>query len=562
LVTDSAGLTAVADAIDGATLLGLDTETTGLNCRTSRARLLSLDLDTDGGRLTYLIDCFAVDPSPLWGSLADKPLVMHQAAFDLAFLSRLGFTAGTVHDTMILAQLLAAGTYDKVSLEAVVQRELCRDLDKTHQKADWSGALTAAQLEYAARDAAVLVPLYQALDKKIKAAKLERVADLEGRCLPALVWAAQSGVAFDRDAWDLLADAAQDDAEWRVLELNAAAPRRPQSLDLDVWNWNSTDQIRAAFAAAGVTVKDTADETLAALDHPLARLLRQYREAKKRSSTYGKDWTKHVADDGRVYAHWRQLGAASGRMSCTDPNLQNLPRSQGYRKCFIAPPGRVLVKCDFSQVELRVAAKLSGDRAMLDAYGKGEDLHVRTARLVLGKEDISKQDRQLAKAVNFGLLYGMGAATLRGYARKNYGVQMTERQAKDYRAAFFKTYPGLAAWHKKAGATGEAAIETRTLAGRRRLGVQGFTQKLNTPTQGSGADGLKAALALLWERRADCPGASIVLIVHDEVVAEVDADKAEAAAAWLRQALLDGLSPLIDPVPVVVDVQVAPTWGD
>ena len=107
-----------------------------------------------------LVDCFAVDPAPLWGALADKPLVLHHAAFDLAFLSRRGFTAGTVHDTMLLAQLLAAGTFDKVSLEAVVKRELGRDLDKTQQKANWSGTLTAAQLDYAAADAAVLVPLY------------------------------------------------------------------------------------------------------------------------------------------------------------------------------------------------------------------------------------------------------------------------------------------------------------------------------------------------------------------------------------------------------------------
>jgi ribonuclease D len=108
----------VAGAIGGATLIGLDTETTGLNPRTDQVRLLSLNCDTNDGRFTYIVDVLQVDPSPLWEALAEKELVLHNAAFDLAFLSRLGFTPGTVHDTMLLAQLLAAGTFDKCSLEA------------------------------------------------------------------------------------------------------------------------------------------------------------------------------------------------------------------------------------------------------------------------------------------------------------------------------------------------------------------------------------------------------------------------------------------------------------
>jgi DNA polymerase-1 len=558
-VTDAVGLASVADAIDNATLIGLDTETTGLDSRTDRIRLLSLDLDTEGGRLTYLIDCSVVDPSPLWEALAEKPLVMHHAAFDLAFLSRLGFTAGTVHDTMLLAQLLAAGTFDKVSLEAVVKRELGRDLDKTHQKSTLTGTLTAAQLDYAAADAAVLVPLYLSLSKKIKAAALERVAALEHRCLHAMVWTSTSGVAIDRDAWDALAATARAEAERLALELTAAAPRRPESFA--PWNWNSLAQVKAAFAAAGVLLKDTKDETLAAIENQLARLLRGYREAEKRYNTYGPCWSEHIADDGRVYAGWRQIGAASGRMSCSGPNLQNLPRDPAYRECFRAPPGRLLVKADYSQIELRIAAKLSGDKALLDAYQRGEDLHTRTARLVLGKQDVTKEDRQLAKALNFGLLYGMGAPRLRDYARTSYGVELTEDQAKGYHAAFFRAYPGLAAWHRKAGVGGKTAVETRTLAGRRRLDVASFTEKLNTPDQGTGADGLKAALALLWERRGQCPGAFPVLIVHDEIVVECDIDQADAAAAWLKQAMLDGMAHLIDPVPVEVEVKVAQTWG-
>jgi DNA polymerase-1 len=238
--------------------------------------------------------------------------------------------------------------------------------------------------------------------------------------------------------------------------------------------------------------------------------------------------------------------------------MQQLPRGE-YRRCVAAPPGRLLVKADFSHVELRIACKVSGDVAMLDAYRRGDDLHTATAKAVLGLTEVTKQHRQLAKALNFGLLYGMGAARFREYARTNYGVELTLDQAKKYRNSFFRLYPGLARWHRRAG--GDDSVATRTLVGRRRLAVKRFTEKLNTPVQGTGADGLKMALALLWERRSECPGAFPVLVVHDEIVVECDEAQAEAASAWLRRAMLEGMAPLIDPVPVEVEVKVGRTWG-
>jgi DNA polymerase-1 len=158
------------------------------------------------------------------------------------------------------------------------------------------------------------------------------------------------------------------------------------------------------------------------------------------------------------------------------------------------------------------------------------------------------------------LLYGMGAKGFRDYARNNYGVDISLERAQSYRAAFFKSYPGLAGWQHRV-VSSDAAIDTRTLTGRRRADVARFTEKLNLPVQGTGADGLKLALALLWERRSDCPGAFPVLVVHDEIVVECNETQAEATAAWLKQAMLDGMAPLIDPVPVEVEVKVGQTWG-
>jgi DNA polymerase-1 len=408
---------------------------------------------------------------------------------------------------------------------------------------------------------AVLLPLLKALAVQIKGAGLIEAAKLEQRCLPAISWMRSRGVTLDRDAWESLARTAVEEADHLREELHQDAPPKPtKGLISEPWNWDSTQQARQALALAGCPVEDTGDATLAAVDHPLAQLLRRYRLARKRGSTYGTDWLAHVADDSRVYAGWRQIGSRAGRMSCSDPNRQQLPRGD-HRRCVVAPPDRVLVKADYSQIELRIAAKVSGDKALLEAYQRGDDLHTRTARTVLGVEEVTKQHRQLAKALNFGLLYGMGARGFRPYAKSQYGLDLTEEQATQYRNAFFTTYPGLAAWHRRVGRSGKQVLETRTLTGRRRLAVKHFTEKLNTSVQGSGADGLKLALALLWERREQAPGAFPVLAVHDEIVVEADAEKADAVTAWLKTAMLEAMAPLVNPVPVEVDVKVARTWG-
>jgi DNA polymerase-1 len=208
-----------------------------------------------------------------------------------------------------------------------------------------------------------------------------------------------------------------------------------------------------------------------------------------------------------------------------------------------------------------LAAKIASETVMIEAYRRGEDLHTLTAKQLLGKNDVTKSDRQLAKALNFGLLYGMGARGLRGYARTAYGVEMTQEQAADYRSKFFQSYPGLEAWHRRVGRLGNNPSETRTITGRRLIGVRGFCEKLNTPVQGSGADGLKTALALLWERRDQARGAFPVMAVHDEIVVEADADRIAEAEGWLKSAMIDAMAPLTDPVPVEVQCSTSGTWA-
>jgi DNA polymerase-1 len=562
LVRTDADLGTVLATIDESRVVGLDVETTGLNPRSDRVRLLQVATDHDG--VVFLVDCFAVSPEPLWDVLREKTIIGHNLAFDLAMLRGLGFEPGAVADTMLMSQLVYGTRRAKQfhSLKEAVQRHLNRDLDKTEQTSDWAGTLTDEQLQYAARDAAVLLPLHKVLEAEVRGSRQMKVAEIESRCLPALTWLSAAGVGFDGDSWNALARKAKERTEVLMDQLDEAAPARPGHLGkAGAWKWSSPEQVKDIFLLADVTLKSTDDDALAAVQHPLAALLREYRSASKLASTYGPTWPKGAVHNGRLYAGWKQIGADSGRMACSAPNLQNLPHDERYRRCFVAPPGRVLVKADYSQIELRIAAKIANDQAMLDAYARGEDLHTLTAQQVLGVATVTKEQRKLAKALNFGLLYGMGGKGFRAYAQAQYGVSLTLEEANSYRDAFFKAYPDLRKWHQRVKR--QHAPVTWTLADRRReIKPDEFdTVRLNSPVQGTGADGLKLALALLWERRHEMPGAVPVLVVHDEIVMEVDADKADSAAEWLRKAMIDAMAPLIAPVPVEVEVKVGQTWG-
>lgn len=541
--------------LEACTAVGIDLETTGLNPRRDRVRLLTISSNSQ----TFIIDCFQVDPTPLFDTLSDIELVGHNLAFDLQFLGRLGFTPGRVWDSMLASQLLEGGLHSKHSLQEVARRYLNIELDKADQTADWSGPLTEKMLRYAARDAEVPLRLREVLLPKIREARLEAVCDLEQRCLPALVSMSLHGVAVDAERWVQLAEEAEQRQKELEAQLNNLA-LTTDGLSKGSRNWNSPAQVKQAFDGLGITLEDTADDTLATLDHPLAALLREYRALAKRTSAYGRDWLKHI-ENGRVYPQWRQCPTATGRMSCSNPNMQQLPRDPRYRQCFVAAPGHVLIKADFSQIELRLAAKIAREQKMIDAYQRRQDLHVKTAQAILGKTEVSKADRQLAKAINFGLLYGMGAAAFQLYARVNYGVELTEEQAKKYRAKFFLTYPGLVTWHRRQAGFDSSPKTTRTILGRQRLEVATYTEKLNSPVQGSGADGLKSALALLWERRSQCPTARLILAVHDEIALEVPQADADHARNWLVRCMSDAMRPILEPVPVVVDVSIGPTWA-
>jgi len=550
-------------AVRGVSVVGLDTETTGLDPLTDRLRLIQIATPD----AAYMLDAFALDPRLIAPLLSGEGplLVGHNVKFDLRFLESAGLAmpAGQrLFDTMLAAQLLSAGTRVKHSLAAVAERALGIAIDKTEQKSNWAGGLSSDQLSYAAHDAAILPALAERLRADVDSAGLQRVCDIEMRALPTIAWIEQTGVPFDTAAWTLLATSATAELAAVEQELTVATGTGGLFAGSSTVNWGSTAQVAALLRERGHAVTSTDEEALQELadaGEPLAALLLRHRAAAKRSSTYGADYLKWVnARTRRIHAGLLQLGSDAGRMSCQKPNLQQVPRDKQYRACFRPDVGRVLIKADYAQIELRLAAEVAGDARLIEAFQRGDDLHTVTARTVLGKADVTKADRQAAKAVNFGLLYGMGAEGLRAYAKQEYGVVWSLEEAAAVRSKFFDTYRGLRAWHR---GQPDGALDTRTVAGRRRMGITSFTQKLNSPVQGSGADGLKAALGLLGETRGRASSAAPVNVVHDEIVVECDESQAEEARAWVMDAMRAGMETVLSAVSAEVEATICSNWS-
>jgi DNA polymerase-1 len=253
--------------------------------------------------------------------------------------------------------------------------------------------------------------------------------------------------------------------------------------------------------------------------------------------------------------------------------VQSLPKEGGFRGCIRPGEGRVLIKADLSQIELRVLAAITEDENMLEVFRNGGDIHLNTARALAGR-DVHKGDpaRQKAKAVNFGLSFGMGAKKFRDMALRDYGVEMTLAEAKEAKRKLLDVYPGIGRWHAlESEECARGNFETRTLLGRRRIvepdyeGKPSFTERLNGPVQGTAADILKLALAKLWEGREEHPDAFPVLTVHDEIVIECGRAAAEDTAAWLGSVMREAVGTVLGCLELAgqdaVEIEIVNSWG-
>ncbi len=531
----------------------------------AQIRLLTLAVP---GRKPWVIDLRATgyDLGDLGRVIEGGEVIGHNLKFDLLWLrQKCGLNTRRVFCTMTASRLLTAGSKEPNDLGAVIARHLGIRLPKDQARSDWGGmVLTADQIAYSANDVAHLHDLRAKLDEALNAAGLARVAEMEMSLVPVVVDMEASGFPVDRAAFEALASRAEGG-------MTAAMGRVRESFRDPNINPASPAQLLSALNRIGIPVEDTSAEVLASVDHPAARAILEYRDLEK-TAQQARAMLKSVGADGRIHARFEPTGTITGRFSAKEPNLQQVKRGE-MRTAFRAPDGMALIVADYSQIELRAVAALAPDPVMLEAFRNGEDLHRKTAAIVLGKPeaDITKAERQTAKPVNFGLIYGQSASGLVRYARTNYEVVISEDEARIMRQRFFAAYRGIAAWHKQAWRraaeiANAADCCAHTALGRRRLMPLGgddwprFATLVNTPIQGTCGDGMKLAMVRIGALLP--PGAEMVATIHDELVLLADRADAEAVKAMVVGEMRAAMAELLPGVPIEVEAGVCSHWGE
>ena len=594
LVTAAAEVAALADAARAAGRLALSVECDGQ--REDRARAVGLAVAVPGRAPAYIplahrylsapvqLEPAALAPlAQVWADPA-VTVVAHDAKQLYKVLAGLDMAiGGVVEDTMLAAYLLDSSS-DHYGLERVARDVLGLTLDATRSLVG-SGrnaiAFEAVAVEDAARvtgraAAAALLLADELAPRLDRAGMRDLWRDLElplGRMLARIE---RTGIRLDLDHLRALSD--------RVSAQVAALETRIQELAGEPLNIGSPKQLRhLLFDKLGLTserMKKTKTglsvdhEVLEAMReaHPIIAPILEHRELIKLKNTYIDALPPLVNPaTGRLHTSFRQAVAATGRLSSVDPNLQNIPiRSElgkEIRRAFVADPGRVLVSADYSQIELRVLAHLSGDPVLRRAFAEGIDVHTQTAAEVFGiaLEDVGPAERRVAKAVNYGLVYGQSDF---GLAR---ALDIPRTEARHYIERYFERFATVRRFMDEIVARARKTGSAQTLLGRRRpipgLGARDYRVRSaaervaqNTPMQGSGADIIKLAM-LRVDRMLEEQGfpAEILLTVHDELVLEVDEGRADELAPALVHAM-EGVIEL--EVPLVVDIGRGTTWAD
>jgi len=562
--------------------LAIDCETTGIDPHTDRVRLVQI---AALNHPPVVIDLFSIpvaECKPLQQLLSSSILkIAHNLKFDWQFLTQAGFQfSGPFFDTQLAYQVLKAGRKGKASLGVVTKKMLGIELDKSQQQNDFSQPdLSDEQLTYAATDAQVLLDLHEALTVRLKRQRLLPIAKLESACVPATAQMELNGMLLNHDRWQTAITQLNQQLQGAlqtfrkclgesVLEQTSFLPEMRSTGDSGT-NPNSPEQVKQVFHRQGIVVKSTGQRALIALvdQHPAIPALLEYRRLAKVLSNFDASLIQHIHPvTGRIHPSYFQLGARSGRFSCRRPAIQTIPRMPLARRCFVAALGWRIVRADYSQIELRIVARISGDRRMIEAYQNNEDIHRLTASIITGNPiaTVTEEERQIAKKLNFGLIYGMSAVRLQAETQLEYGIVMSLKEARTFVQRFFAVYKGVKRWHDrvKHNLYVKKSRQTQTLAGRlRRWGEDEqprLTEMLNYPVQGTNADIIKLALGRLHPRLGN---AKLIAVVHDEIVLECPEAEVDRMSRVLHRCMLQPAQKLLAPIPVVVNVQVLESWA-
>lgn len=590
-------------ALEGPRRVALDLETTGLDAR--RDRVVSLALGVPGHVSILDLRPYYALPEherERWRSALQKLLHRRYEAlvtwigqnikFDWGFLAHhFGVHLDPVYDVMLAEQVLHGEReergYISFNLRAIAARyglavskeERCWFQRLDQRPEQWAAPFPVEQVRYMLQDIEIPFSIAQKQQPQLERMGLREIAELENTCLPALTAMELHGVLIDPERWRAALGRKRSRRDELAETLRVAFAQVGEETRRPI-NLNSPRQLIAALARLGIEVSSTSEEVLEEFaDNPLVAQLLAWRKLEHFCSAFGENLLKYIQDDGRIHAHFAQIGAVSGRIVCSKPNLQQIPKQrqeeadeEDIRRCFIAPAGSLLIKSDLSNIELRILAEVSRDETMLRLFAEGCDLHAETARLMFHlppEADTRKQFhqgiavREIAKTINYGLAYGMGTHSL---ARR---LHIDPREARELIKIYFGTYPGVDRWLKQVARQARAQGYTSSLSGRtrflpfeetetfRQFGLERIAR--NHPIQATNADILKRAIAILYDVLP--AGAHLVLVVHDEIVLECPTPLVEEVSSLLKEALIVAcradLTLVHIPEP---EVLVAPYW--
>ncbi len=603
IVDDPAKLPVAVAAWRRAPLLALDTKTTSLD--PMRAELVGMSVAVAPGRSWYLPFAHVAPDGELAGGtppqnlpplssealaplrelLADPrvPKAGHNVNYDWLVLRRAGVElAGVSFDSMLASFVLDPGrrshalddlARERLSLAVRTYAEL---VGRGKAERPFAAVPLADAARYGAVDSEIVLRLHDAFRPELEDHQLVRLLEtIEVPLIPVLVDMESRGVCIDLT---------------RLGEISRAFAGELTALERAIYhaagtdfNINSTPQLRHVLfekhqlpvlkkTKTGPSTDYEVLEQLAAMGHEVPRLLIEYRELSKLKSTYVDALPGFINPlTGRIHTSFNQTGAATGRLSSSDPNLQNIPvrtpRGEAIRRAFVAPPGAMLLTADYSQIELRLLAHLSGDPAFVEAFEQGGDIHRQTAAIIFGvaQDQVTPEMRARAKTINFGTIYGQGAFAL----SRQLGI--TQDDAKRFIEQYFTRFAGVRAWLDRtvAGAREKGYVET--LFGRRRYipelkdrnyNIRAFGERTatNSPLQGSAADLIKIAMIrIAGALKEQGLRSRMILQVHDELVVEVPRGEEETATELVKRHM-ERAAELR--VPLVVSVGMGMNWVD
>ena len=597
-VVDRAALARWLDALGAAELFAFDTETTSLDYM--QAEIVGVSFCIEPGRAAYvpLAHDYAGAPEQLPRAevlAALKPLledpsrgkVGHHLKYDAHVLANHGIAlAGMRHDTM-LESYVWNSVATRHDMDSAAQRYLgigtIRYEDvagKGAKQIPFAQVPVERAAEYAAEDADVTLRLHRTLWPAIEREPLLKrlYEQFEQPLVPVLQRMERTGVLIDR----AMLRAQSGELARRALELQDQAHQAagqpfnldsPKQLQVILYEKAQIPVLRRTPTGQPSTAEDVLEELADA--HPLPRLILEYRGIAKLRSTYTEKLPEQINPrTGRVHTSYHQAVAQTGRLSSTDPNLQNIPirtpEGRRIRQAFVAPPGHVLLAADYSQIELRIMAHLSGDEGLLRAFAEERDVHQATAAEVFGVplDSVTPDQRRSAKAINFGLIYGMSAF---GLARQ-LGVE--RGAAQRYVDLYFERYPGVKRYMDETRARARDTGWVETVFGRRlylpdirsrNRALQQYAERsaINAPMQGTAADIIKLAMIAVddWCRREAPDQARLIMQVHDELVLEVRQDAVDAATDAVRARMAGAGSGELK-VPLRIEVGSGANWDE